>query len=469
MDRRGFRDLMIGRELWLLLMENVSNAFDADCKVLDVNVRRRQRSPFVQVTFEDDGEGFSDIKLAYTFYADTERRSNPAKRGRFTVGEKNLLAVAEEAVIETRNKRLTFDSSGRHTGTLKTPRQGTLVKLLIRMTLNDEHEILEKLKHVHVPDGVTYRVNGFPVPLRPPIKSFTATFISPIKTEDGSIRSLSRTTEVRLYQSNSEAYLFELGIPVQPIQCGFDVDIQQKIPLSQERDMVSDHFLQDVYAEVLNMVIDELPEDSAAETWVRIGLSDMRCQPETVAKVKLKRFGEKAVLWSSDLQANEQAIGEGYQIIHPKTLSEEERERFEETGLKHSSDIFGRIGTRADIVKPTPAMQKIADLAKSLAKELLDREITVSFHSLFGGPSAEYGYGQLQFNVASLGKAWFEQGITPDTVGVILHELAHDKANDPDYAHGATYQREAMEINGKAALLARNKPDRYREIFGEAQ
>lgn len=472
-DAEGYRKAIIGRGLSRLLMENVSNAFDANCKMLDVIIKRKARSRLCEVTFEDDGEGFSDIRLAYTFFADTDRRADPTKRGRFTVGEKNVLVMTSKAVIESRNKRLTFDKKGRHKGTLRRPRQGTLVKVLVRMSIDDEQSVLEKLKQVHVPSGVTYRVNGSPVLSPVPIKSFVATFDTPTRTKDGSIRIRSRATEVRLYQgtlsdSGTGGYLYELGIPVQAIACGYDVDIQQKIPLGQERNMVSDRFLQNIYAEVLNAVIDELPEDHAPDAWTKLAVEDSRCRSDTVAKLAKKRFGDEAVLWSSDTGANERAVGEGYQLISRGTLSEGERERFEEAGLKHSSEVFGAIPGLPENVEPTPAMLNIAEFAKALAREIIERDISVGFYSLRGADyGAEYEDGQLHFNVANLGKAWFEKGITHQVVGLIVHEFGHDRAHDPDYTHGRVYQQRESELVGKLALLARDKPDRYEEIFGK--
>lgn len=470
-DRKGFRDLVSGRERWRLLIENVSNAFDAAPTNVVVTTKREPKSPFVEFTFEDDGEGFSDIRLAYTFYADTDRRSDPTKRGRFTIGEKVALSAAEKAVIESRDKRVTFDETGRNQTTLRTTRIGTLASLLIRMNVDDEQSVLKKLKQVHVPDGIAYKVNDDVISSSTPLKTFVATFESPIKTEDGALRLRSRETEVRLYEcllTNHEkvGYLYELGVPVQQIAIPYDVNILQKIPLSQDREVVSDRFLQDIYAEVLNVVANELPEDHASDTWVRTAIADQRCKPDAVEKVKEKRYGGRAVLWSSDIEANERAIGAGYQIIHPRTLSEDERKRFEQVGLEHASKVFGSTLKEAPEYKPTPAMLKIAEFAKILAKELIGRDIYVGFHSLFGaGYGAEYGYGELQFNVANLGKAWFEHGITTQVVGLIVHELGHDRADDPDFAHGHVYQQRESELVGKLALLARDKPDRYKEIF----
>jgi len=311
------------------------------------------------------------------------------------------------------------------------------------------------------PDDVMYTVNGGWSFSGVPSKSFTATFESPIKTEDGSMRNRSREGTVYLYKS-VDPYLFELGIPVQPIECSYDVDIRQKIPLSQERDMVSDKFLQDIYAEVLNSVIDELSEDNVADTWVRIAVSDSRCKDEVVAKVKEKRFGPKAVLWSTDTEANERAIAQGYQIIHPRTLSEEERSRFESIGLSHSSEVFGSTPAIADEVTPTAGMLKVAEFAKSLARELLGRGIGVRFYSLKRDPAGATWNGSLAFNVHTLTPSWFERGITEDVIGTIVHEFGHEGNSDPDYSHGLVYQNRLNRLIGKLAFVAIKKPEMFR-------
>jgi hypothetical protein len=103
---------MKGRQLWRLFLEPVSNAFDAEAKNVNVTISREARSPFVVFICEDDGEGFTNIRLAYTFYANTDRRTNPCKRGRFTVGEKAFLSICQEGMIETADKRVTFDNKG---------------------------------------------------------------------------------------------------------------------------------------------------------------------------------------------------------------------------------------------------------------------------------------------------------------------------------------------------------------------
>lgn len=466
-DRLGYSDLVKGREVWRLFLEPVSNAFDAEAKNVSVTISREARSPFVEFVYEDDGEGFTNIRLAYTFYADTDRRTNPCKRGRFTVGEKAFLSICQEGMIETGEKRVTFDDKGRHLGSLRNPRAGSLVRALVRLDLADEKMVSDKLKDIIVPDGVRLTINTIPVVPRDTHKSFRAVLESPIKIGNGSVRTRARETEVRLYDPRDSAgkpqvpYLYELGIPVQPLECPYHVNIMQKIPLAQERDMVSDKFLRGVYAEVLNAVVDELAPDNSSDTWVRIAVSNPRCRDEAVLKVRDKRFGEKAVLWSSDTEANEKALAEGYQIISPKTLSEEERSRFEQLGLKHSTEIFGRTPAPADYVKPNEDMTRVAQYAMALARELIAKDISVSFFKQAGNPAAaEYGCGALSFNVSRLGYAWFKQGKTPEVTGLIVHELAHE-ANDPDYAHGHVYVNRLAKLAGMLPFLATKKPQLF--------
>jgi hypothetical protein len=51
---------------------------------------------------EDDApEGFYDLTHAYTMFARTRKRSSPDKRGRFNLGEKQVLALCREARIVT--------------------------------------------------------------------------------------------------------------------------------------------------------------------------------------------------------------------------------------------------------------------------------------------------------------------------------------------------------------------------------
>ena len=56
----------------------------------------------VEVTVKDDSpEGFRNITHAYTLFADTYKRRDPTKRGRFNLGEKQVIAICKRAIVMT--------------------------------------------------------------------------------------------------------------------------------------------------------------------------------------------------------------------------------------------------------------------------------------------------------------------------------------------------------------------------------
>jgi hypothetical protein len=216
----------------------------------------------------------------------------------------------------------------------------------------------------------------------------------------------------------------------------------------------------------------EVPEDKISQGWIRQAVEDNLTTPEVVKQVAQKRFGEKAVLWSSDAQANEKAVEADYELVRPKELSPMERKRFVEVGgLKHASDLFpsdpSEDAKRSKEVAPDQDMQQIMDYAIKLAMALVNREIKVRFYSKFGeGIAATYcqATGTLSFNVASLGYDWFKQGITADTTAIILHELSHENQRDPDYAHGPAFRRNLETLAGKTVMLALRQPDIFKLV-----
>lgn len=108
-------------------------------------------------------------------------------------------------------------------------------------------------------------------------------------------------------------------------------------------------------------------------------------------------------------------------------------------------------------------MLAFAEFANRFAKELIGKDISVRFYSLFGGYEAASMFGAaLSLNVATLGKAFFDKPISENTIGLLLHELPHISSKDADYMHGSHYQLEAMRLGGKAVLLARDKPELFR-------
>ena len=109
------------------------------------------------------------------------------------------------------------------------------------------------------------------------------------------------------------------------------------------RDTVSAGYLQDIMTETLNAMHTKMPPESFSENWVRTAIENKRIEDEAVQTAKENRYGKRAVMWSSDVDANMRAAEAGYQVIHPKAMSAQEREVMTTKGGLQSAKVdFGR-------------------------------------------------------------------------------------------------------------------------------
>lgn len=462
------RELQSGRKPWQLAKELVSNAWDESttlCEVTLQSVSPRQ----AKLTVYDDGGGFADIKDAWTLMAHTPKRLEPTvkgyfyERGRFNIGEKEILSVAIRATIKTSGMVITFPrTGGRQIRKNRQAFKGTLVECLLPWGNRQVETTIENLKLLLTPKDITYTVNGNHIPYNPPAQVVEATLETVIQTSiNEPMRTTRRKTTLEIHPSE-QGMLYEMGIPIQEIECPFLVNIGQKVPMPPNRDVVRDSYLQDIYTTVLNATANDLKEDAVSATWVRLGVEDKDVAPEAVKTVMNKRYGDKVVLWSTDSRANERAVSAGFELVHGRTLSPTERQTMESIGLQHSSDIFPTNWETAedfDEDQWTDAMTAIVAYAKRLAKELMGINLTVSMYKMpKSDVAADFATDHLRFNVSRLGKAWFNE-ISPRVTSLLLHEFAHTNGN----GHNWQYEKQLEILAGKAVHLALEKPEIFKE------
>ena len=467
----GLRDLQSGREPWRLAKELISNAWDESTTLCDVRLESISPKKAV-LTVYDDGGGFASIEDAWTLMAYTPKRSNPNVRGRFNIGEKEILSVAIDATIRTSGKIISFPKGGGRTVTPDRKKQkGTHIFCTLPWGPNQVEETIKALRELMPPKGIDYQVNRLKIDYRAPdrvIEGILDTVLAS-KGPNQPLRNTRRKTDIEIYRSNIDqsqngGKLLEMGIPIQSIHCPYFINIMQKIPLPPNRDAVRDSYLREVYAIVLNAMADEVPDQAAG--WVSMALEHKTIEPEAVKTVIRRRFGDKVVLWSSDQEANEKALNAGYEVIHARSLGSEVAGTMQSAGLEHASDIFRTPGGAdykdkyIDVEKWTDDMYKMANFARRLCKELLGFECKVAFYSDI---TSQYGavwvFGsQLHYNIGKLGYKWFKTDgkyHAPDQIGLNIHEMAHVEGN----GHMFGYQDKLEELAGKAVLLAIVKPE----------
>lgn len=150
--------------------------------------------------------------------APAPKRHDPAKRDRFNMREKEPVAVAVEAEIETVGHTVNFPCiSGRIGALMPWPRRQADALVL-------------RLKRFR-PNGCALTVNGEPVPERPPEIVRAATLTTVVHhRQTGALRHSPRKTEIHLLlpPAGDQCWLYEMGLTIQPIAAQWDIDVRRK-------------------------------------------------------------------------------------------------------------------------------------------------------------------------------------------------------------------------------------------------
>ena len=162
-DKKGLAKLMAGKSKAFVLYELLQNAWDQKVTKVDVTITPVNSVPMTEIAVEDnDPEGFADLAHAYTLFAESDKKNDAKKRGRFNIGEKLVLALAREATIETRSGAVRFDRSGRHEVRSKRT-AGSRITVLMPMTRAEHQELMDAAHRVIVPTKIKTTINGQPI------------------------------------------------------------------------------------------------------------------------------------------------------------------------------------------------------------------------------------------------------------------------------------------------------------------
>lgn len=482
-DKEGLRKLLAKRGAGFALFELVQNAWDEDVTRVDVtfdwdSVPSGSNPGLARIVVEDDDpEGFTDLAHAYTLFAESEKKSDAEKRGRFNLGEKLVIAVCEAAVIETTTGTIHFDARGR-VHSKPTRKRGSRFTGYIHMTTEEFDAAVADVRRLIPPADIATYFNGERVPTRKPLKTFQVTLPTEAPNAEGVMRRTLRKTDVSVYEptADEEAGIYEMGIPVVATGDRWHADIGQKVPLNLDRDNVTPEFLREVRVAVLNNCADILDADDADATWVTQAAESPKAEAHAVKSVITARFGEKVVKFDpSDPEANARAVAAGYTVIASRSLPKGIHDNIKRDSLAlpagqvtpgHHSTVGTGVGIAPKNV--TPGMANVAEFAKAVALRILGVYIQVEF---VDDPqqmnfAARYGQRTLEFNYRVLGKAWFDGDVMAATLdrvkgklsipALVVHELAHERVSN----HLSTaYYDELTNLGTCLASLALEEPE----------
>lgn len=473
-DKEGLAKVLARRGKGFVVNELIQNAWDTRAGTVIVELGPVEGKPLASlVVSDDDPEGFADLRHAYTLYAESAKKSDPLKRGRYNLGEKLVLALCEKATIITTKGGVAFDRKGRSALRSKTL-SGSTFTATIRLTRSEIEEVKNAVKMLIPPPGIKTRFNGELLAERTPLKKFLMQLQTEISDEEGQLRRTVRMTEVEVYEvlDGEKAHIYEMGIPIVETGDRWHYNIGMKVPLNADRDNVTPAYLQEVRVEVLNLMKDHITKEDAVSSWVRDASADENVSKEAVETIVTLRFGEKRVISDpSDPEGTKRAMSEGYTVIPPGALSGKEwanvkrHEAAKPAGqVTPSPKPYSPTGEPVNAIPEsawTDGMKRIAKYARRIAVELLGRDIEVKIAKEFGwNYAATYGPGRLTINVSSLGHAWFDKAITDVAVNeLLIHEFGHETESD----HlSSGYHKAVCRLGAKLMTLALEKPGIWR-------
>ena len=453
-DKKGLQALQAGKSKTFIIRELVQNAFDEDIKECTVQIEYMQSIASITVV-DDSPEGFRDLAHAYTLYADTYKRKDPEKRGRFNLGEKEVLSICEYAEIRTTKGTIIFSKDGRKQSASKRP-SGSEVYLNLKLKASECDQLVEYAKDILPPKGVKYTVNNCPVPYRDPYKVTEETLKTEIQDGDA-FRSTKRKTEIHIHRVDSygDAYLYEMGIPVCVIDCDYSLDVQQKVPLSTDRTKVSGAYLKDLYAAVLNVTFDDVTEETSSNNWIRTATTSESINQDAVEKVIEKRYGDKVVVANEqDPISIDRAISNGYRVIRGGEMSGAEWNNVKRFGsMESSTSKFGSMGgVMAKPFEPKEYHEQFHPVIHRLAS-LMDLNIDIDYvNSMQLSNAAEYGHRTITFNVARIPRHYWNPvngRIGIELLDLVIHELGHEKGMHYETSYHKALTRMAAKLAHK--------------------
>ena len=429
-----------------VIYELLQNAWDEEASRVVVTLQPVEGKPLCRLTVIDDSpDGFCDLKHAFTLFAESPKKGDPSKRGRFNIGEKLVLACCESATIRSTTGSVVFSSDGERRSGRKRTEAGTVLEAMVRLTRSEYDDIRRSVRHVLPPITTTF--NTQLIPSRATLKRCVATLLTEVADDKGALRRRPRQTQVAICEPlpGEHGRLYELGIPVLETGDMFDVDIEQKVPLNMERENVAPSYLRAIRTLVLNEMHQMVTgKDSANAEWVRDAIEDKDCSQEALKKVVTERFGQEVVAYDpSDEEANKRAVSAGMTVIAGGTFTGNVWGRLKAHGIvKPAGQVtpspkpYSPDGDALMVVPPsewTPGMKAVADYAVRIGNRLIEQAVTVTIARDVTWPfSATYGRARLTLNLGKLGHRFFDEfphNLT-ELNNLLIHEYGHEFSND---------------------------------------
>jgi len=471
----GLRKTLSQKDKFFLITETVSNAWDAEgCTRVDITLTKPDENGFSWLTATDNApQGFSDISHSYMMYAESEKKDKANKRGRFNAGEKDVIAMSVEARLTTVSGQILFNSDGTRTEGSEKRNAGSELTAKIPLTLEEYEHVIAQAKRLLPPNNIATYVNGVHVASRRASGTIDASLPTPLADREGFVRNVERPCKVKLFNPlpGEQAYIYEMGIPI--VELGDDlwhIDVQQKVPLSRDRDNVNPSYLRKVQAAVLNAKVGDLTPEETQLAWVNAAAGAPEAKDDVVKKVLVTRYeGKEMVLPDrNDAGATREAQSKGAVVLdraltgdfrkRAKELRNSDGSAFIELATKKYSTLHEQIDS--DEVPESQwaqATREYVSFIERVAPLLLSDGQRITVKVIDNDDDKVRGCLRWQSGVMLFNLAFHD---TEDWVGnfeLLIHEMAHATVHNNDHLSHMFYKT-VTQVGAKLARLAVERP-----------
>ncbi len=298
----GFASFNKARPPGHLVKELVQNSFDAigDEKGTVALDYRMEKGRF-HVYCRDTGGGLEDLDAMRVVYL-THKTDSHLKRGRFGRGFKEILSVANEALVGSGSKGLHFKTEDGQQITSKMqfekPVNGASVTMIFDWPEETAQEFDSYFAAFLIPPNINFLLNGNRVHSKAARYSVAASLPTEIyNAESSSWKKPRRKTMIELMETTSdeEPFIYEMGIPVANAEWSvpFHANIQQRVPMNPNRDALASGYAKRIHTSCLPTILPDLDAEETTADWV--GVAGAKCEADVQQDILHKAFGENAV------------------------------------------------------------------------------------------------------------------------------------------------------------------------------
>ncbi|HLL83222.1 MAG TPA: hypothetical protein VK420_11245 [Longimicrobium sp.] len=464
LHEEGWRQQNRARPLGALVREALQNAFDHGAGRVDVTLTAKT------VAIEDDAEaGLARDDYAFKVFLG-EKDTPPTWRGRKGRGLKELIASGDDARVETVGRTIHFDAEGRRVEPNARAR-GTRIELSRRTGEREREEALALLRLTLPPEGTRLRIGGREVRRPRLFASVPDCPLDTVEIRKGMEHILERYVQVDLYhpRPGETPHLFEMGLPVEPIRLPWHADVQQRIPLAAERDAARDPYKVELAAIILEALAPELDRKTLEGAWVMEVLGQFQLTHESLEAWAAKVLPRRAVL-SGGSRIDDEARQLGATVVELRGVARPALEQIA-TVVEGAESYVERMRgpPKERRVNPGASGERFTDFARWLSRELTGHDLSVRFYEReprrgTTQEDADFDAGRRELRINVKGRARLDDPLDPTTLGILLHELAHDATDEHDFV----FLRRFEALTGKALRRFVERADELRAFRREA-